>query len=89
MLSHPSPPPNRSESPNIWPSVTHICVTGNNCGVFKVCVSSVRHLEDLIDRLSAYELPTTSTVLATPWTRHVVDNEQERDAEVKRESPAK
>lgn len=64
-------------------------VTGNNCGVFKVCVSSVRHLEDLIDRLSAYELPTTSIVLSTPWMRHVIDNEQERDAEAKRESSAK
>src|ERR1051326_5921774 len=64
-------------------------VTGNNCGVFKVCVSSVQHLEDLIDRLSAYELPTTSIVLSTPWVRHIIDNEQERDAEAMREGPAR
>lgn len=64
-------------------------VTGNNCGVFKVCVSSVQHLEDLIDRLSAYELPTTSIVLSTPWVRHVIDNAQERDAEARGESSAK
>src|SRR5690242_15330282 len=42
-------------------------VTGNNCGIFKVCVSSVQHLEELIDRLSAYELPSTSLILSTPW----------------------
>jgi Lrp/AsnC family transcriptional regulator, leucine-responsive regulatory protein len=64
-------------------------VTGNNCGVFKVCASSVRHLEDLIDRLSAYELPTTSIVLSTPWVRHSIDNEHERDVEAKREGPAR
>jgi Lrp/AsnC family leucine-responsive transcriptional regulator len=50
-------------------------VTGRNCGVFKVCVPSVRHLEALIDRMSAYELPTTSIVLSTPWVTHVIDNE--------------
>jgi Lrp/AsnC family leucine-responsive transcriptional regulator len=50
-------------------------VTGRNCGIFKVCVSSVQHLEALIDRLSAYELPTTSIVLSTPWVKEVIDNE--------------
>src|SRR5215467_5162397 len=60
-------------------------VTGTNCGVFKVCVSSVRHLEDLIDRLSAYELPTTSIVLSTPWVRRIVDNEHESDEGMKGE----
>lgn len=50
-------------------------VTGRNCGIFKVCVSSVQHLEALIDRISAYELPTTSIVLSTPWVKQVVDNE--------------
>ena len=60
-------------------------VTGNNCGVFRVRVSSVRHLEDLIDWSSAYELPTTFIVLSTPWVRHIIDNEHERDDEMKRE----
>ena len=58
-------------------------VTGSNCGIFKVCVSSVQHLEELIDRLSSYELPTTSIVLSTPWTKHVIDYEQESDGETK------
>jgi hypothetical protein len=45
----------------------------------------VRHLEALIDRMSAYELPTTSVVLSTPWISHIIDNETpeewgERDA---------
>jgi Lrp/AsnC family leucine-responsive transcriptional regulator len=51
-------------------------VTGRNCGVFKVCVPSVRHLEALIDRISAYELPTTAIVLSTPWLAHTIDNEE-------------
>jgi Lrp/AsnC family leucine-responsive transcriptional regulator len=55
-------------------------VTGRNCGIFKVCVPSVRHLEGLIDRLSAYELPTTSIVLSTPWISHVIDNETPDDS---------
>jgi hypothetical protein len=38
-------------------------------------VPSVRHLEALIDRMSAYELPTTSIVLSTPWISRVIDNE--------------
>lgn len=50
-------------------------VTGNHCGIFKVCVTSVQHLENLIDRLSAYELPATAIVLSTPLVRHIVDNE--------------
>jgi len=54
-------------------------VTGGNCGFFKVHVSSVQHLENLIDRMFAYELPTTSVVLSTSWTKHVIDNEQEKD----------
>lgn len=54
-------------------------VTGNHCGIFKVCVASVQHLEDLIDRLSAYELPTTALVLSTPWIRHSIDHEREKD----------
>ena len=50
-------------------------LTGRNCGLFKVCVSSVKHLEELIDRISVYELPTTSIVLSTPWVKHTLDDE--------------
>jgi Lrp/AsnC family leucine-responsive transcriptional regulator len=57
-------------------------VTGRNCGVFKVCVPSVRHLEALIDRMSAYELPTTSIVLSTPWITHIIDNEEPGESPV-------
>src|ERR1051326_8636931 len=50
-------------------------VTGTHCGVFKVCVASVQHLEALIDRISAYELPTTALVLSTPWVKHVIGSD--------------
>lgn len=50
-------------------------LTGGNCGIFKVCVSSVQQLENLIDRISAYELPTTSIVLSTPWSKRTIDGE--------------
>jgi Lrp/AsnC family leucine-responsive transcriptional regulator len=47
-------------------------VTGEDCHVMKVMVSSVEHLESLIDRLSMYGQVTTSIVLSTPVTRRIV-----------------
>ena len=63
----------QSEFPEV---IEYHRVTGRNCGVLKVCVPSVRHLEALIDRLSTFELPTTAIVLSTPWISHVIDNEE-------------
>jgi len=58
-------------------------VTGDDCHVMKVMVSSVEHLESLIDRLSVHGQVTTSIVLSTPVsgrivTRVVHDTESER-----------
>ncbi len=47
-------------------------VTGADSLVMKVMVSSVEHLESLIDRLSEYGQLTTSLVLSTPVTRRIV-----------------
>jgi Lrp/AsnC family transcriptional regulator, leucine-responsive regulatory protein len=47
-------------------------VTGEDCHVMKIMVSSVEHLESLIDRLSVHGQVTTSIVLSTPVTRRIV-----------------
>jgi len=47
-------------------------VTGEDCHFMKVMVSSVEHLESLIDRLSMYGQVTTSIVLSTPVIRRIV-----------------
>jgi Lrp/AsnC family transcriptional regulator, leucine-responsive regulatory protein len=47
-------------------------VTGEDCHFMRVMVSSVEHLESLIDRLSAYGQVTTSIVLSTPVTRRTI-----------------
>ena len=47
-------------------------VTGVDSLVMKVMVSSIEHLESLIDRLSEYGQLTTSLVLSTPVTRRIV-----------------
>jgi Lrp/AsnC family transcriptional regulator, leucine-responsive regulatory protein len=47
-------------------------VTGEDCHIMKVMVSSVEHLESLIDRLSEHGQVTTSIVLSTPVTSRIV-----------------
>jgi Lrp/AsnC family leucine-responsive transcriptional regulator len=47
-------------------------VTGSDALVMKVSVSSVKHLEDLIHRLSMHSQVTTSLVLSTPVSRRVM-----------------
>ncbi len=47
-------------------------VTGSDSLVMKVMVSSVEHLESLIDRLSEHGQVTTSIVLSTPVPRRIV-----------------
>jgi Lrp/AsnC family transcriptional regulator, leucine-responsive regulatory protein len=51
-------------------------VTGSDCFVVKVVVSSIPHLEQLIDRLSPYGELITSVVLSSPVTRRVVEGPQ-------------
>jgi Lrp/AsnC family leucine-responsive transcriptional regulator len=48
-------------------------VTGSDSCIMKVVVSSVSHLEGLIDRLVPYGTPTTSIVLSTPVKGRVVE----------------
>jgi Lrp/AsnC family transcriptional regulator, leucine-responsive regulatory protein len=48
-------------------------LSGNEAFIMKVCVSSVKHLEILIDQLSQYGQPTTSLVLSIPLTRRILE----------------
>jgi Lrp/AsnC family leucine-responsive transcriptional regulator len=47
-------------------------VTGGDSYICKVAVGSVRHLEQLLDRLMAYGQTVTSVVLSSPVTHRVV-----------------
>lgn len=47
-------------------------VTGSDCLIMRVIVSSVEHLEALIDRLSIHGPLTTSIVLSTPVSKRTV-----------------
>ncbi len=48
-------------------------LTGSEAFIMRVCVSSVKHLEILIDQLSQYGQPTTSLVLSIPLTRRILE----------------
>ena len=48
-------------------------LTGSEAFIMKVCVSSVKQLEMLIDQLSQYGQPTTSLVLSIPLTRRIIE----------------
>ena len=48
-------------------------LTGSEAFIMKVGVSSVKHLEILIDQLSQYGQPTTSLVLSIPLTRRILE----------------
>lgn len=54
-------------------------VTGGDALIMKVMVSSVEHLEALIDRLSAHGQVTTSIVLSTPVSRRIITRSSERE----------
>ncbi len=47
-------------------------VTGDDSGIVKLVVSSVAHLEDVIDRLASYGTTTTSIVLSNPINGRVI-----------------
>jgi Lrp/AsnC family leucine-responsive transcriptional regulator len=53
-------------------------VTGDDCFIMKVAVSSPHHLEVLLDHLARYGKTTTSIVLSTPITHRVVERMEER-----------
>ena len=46
--------------------------TGNDSFIMKVAVSSVEHLQNLIDTLTPYGITTTSIVLSSPVKRRVI-----------------
>lgn len=47
--------------------------TGNDSFIMKVAVSSVGHLQELIDRFTPYGITTTSIVLSSPVKRRVIE----------------
>lgn len=53
-------------------------VAGEDSFLMKVGVSSMKHLEKLIDHLAQYGQPTTSIVLSSPVTRRIIDAEKDR-----------
>ena len=46
--------------------------TGNDSFIMKVAVSSVEHLQNLIDKLTPYGITTTSIVLSSPVKKRVI-----------------
>lgn len=53
-------------------------VTGGDCFIVKIVVSSIPHLEELIDRLSPYGELITSIVLSSPVTHRLIEASGER-----------
>jgi Lrp/AsnC family leucine-responsive transcriptional regulator len=47
--------------------------TGGDSFIMKVAVSSVEHLQELIDRLVPYGITTTTIVLSSPVKRRVIE----------------
>ena len=46
--------------------------TGGDSFIMKVAVSSVEHLQELIDRLTPYGITTTTIVLSSPVKRRII-----------------
>ena len=47
--------------------------TGGDSFIMKVAVSSVEHLQEVIDRLTPYGITTTTIVLSSPVKRRVIE----------------
>ena len=47
--------------------------TGGDSFIMKVAVSSVEHLQEVIDRLVPYGITTTTIVLSSPVTRRIIE----------------
>ena len=63
-------------------------VTGSDSLVMKVVASSVEHLEELIDQLSAHGQLTTSIVLSSPVTRRIITGMTDNNTGERREISA-
>ena|SRR5215213_6741993 len=50
--------------------------TGGDSFIMKVAVSSVEHLQNLIDRLTPYGITTTSIVLSSPVKSRVIEKKR-------------
>jgi Lrp/AsnC family leucine-responsive transcriptional regulator len=50
--------------------------TGGDSFIMKVAVSSVEHLQNLIDRLTPYGITTTSIVLSSPVKSRVIEKQE-------------
>lgn len=50
--------------------------TGNDSFIMKVAVSSVEHLQELIDRFTPYGITTTSIVLSSPVKNRIIEVEK-------------
>ncbi len=53
-------------------------ITGEDCYVMRIAVSSVHELEQVLDRFVQHGQPTTSIILSTPVARRVIES---KDAE--------
>ncbi|MEP7149101.1 MAG: Lrp/AsnC family transcriptional regulator [Acidobacteriota bacterium] len=47
--------------------------TGGDSFIMKIAVSSVEHLQEVIDRLVAYGITTTTIILSSPVKRRVIE----------------
>jgi Lrp/AsnC family leucine-responsive transcriptional regulator len=47
--------------------------TGGDSFIMKVAVSSVEHLQQIIDKLTPYGITTTAIVLSSPVKRRIID----------------
>jgi Lrp/AsnC family leucine-responsive transcriptional regulator len=47
--------------------------TGGDSFIMKVAVSSVEHLQEIIDKLTPYGITTTAIVLSSPVKRRIID----------------
>ena len=50
--------------------------TGGDSFIMKIAVSSVEHLQNIIDRLTPYGITTTSIVLSSPVKKKVIEVEK-------------
>src|SRR5439155_22921334 len=47
--------------------------TGGDSFIMKIAVTSVEHIQEMIDRLTPYGITTTTIVLSSPVKRRVID----------------
>jgi Lrp/AsnC family leucine-responsive transcriptional regulator len=65
-----------------WPEVLECHrVTGSDSVVLRIAVASVQHLEEFLDRVTAYGTSTTAIILSTPVASRVIGPEH-REARV-------